>query len=249
MRKRHVLFLAFLTAPFVCGPATGADTDLPLVTVNGHAEVRVIPDEVIVSLGVQTFDPELSKAKAENDSRVTAVLAAAEALDIPREHIRTEHVDLRPVYRDYHETTSDFLHYRVRKTLVITLRDIDKFEALLSAALEAGATHVHSVDFRTTELRKHRDHARALAIVAAREKAEALAKELGVSIGDVHTIREDYARWWSGYGSWWGGRGGGGMTQNVVQVAGAQGGDAEGPTVPGQIAVDARVTASFVLKD
>ena len=58
--------------------------------------------------------------------------------------------------------------------MVITLGDVSRFEDLLSDTLLAGANHVHNVEFRTTELRQHRDAARALAIQAAREKAEAL---------------------------------------------------------------------------
>ena len=245
MKRGHAVLLVFLSLLVACHSAEETDAQPRLVTVNGHAEIRVVPDEVIVSLGVETRNVDLSRAKSENDARVEAVIEAVEALEIPRKHIKTEYVRIEPVYETMRKLRLEF--YRVRKTMVITLREIDKFESLLSAALEAGANHVHGVDFRTTELRKHRDDARALAIQAAREKAEALAAELGVSIGSVHTIQEGYARSWSGYGSWWGGFRGG-MTQNVIQSAGPSDGEG-GPTVPGQIAIDARVTVSFELDD
>lgn len=93
----------------------------------------------------------------------------------------------------------DFIGYFVRKTVVVTLSDLALFESLLSQSLEAGATHVHGVEFRTTELRRYRDQARALAVNAAREKAEALCAELGKQVGEPKDIREQYSRWWSPY--------------------------------------------------
>lgn len=244
---KHRGILLTLSILLAVGGSAASDPAPRVVTVNGHAEIRVVPDEVILALGVETFDPDLATAKAHNDERMSAVIEAAESLDIAREHIATEHVGIEPIYR-YESARREFLHYQVRKTVTITLRDVDRFEALLSAVLEAGANHVHGVEFRTTELRKHRDRARGLAMVAAKEKAEDLARELGESVGRVRSIQEGYTPWWSSYGSWWGRRGGG-MTQNVIQTAGPGGGGTAGPTTPGQIAIDARVTVSFELKE
>jgi len=73
--------------------------------------------------------------------------------------------------------------YSVQKTIVVTLSDLSKFEDLLSGVLEAGANYVHNVEFRTTELRKHRDQARALAIQAA-------------TAGGVVGARACHRMWW-----------------------------------------------------
>ena len=50
-----------------------------LITTTGEAEVLVIPDEVILTLGVETSNKQLSLAKRENDEIVAKVLAAAQA--------------------------------------------------------------------------------------------------------------------------------------------------------------------------
>lgn len=117
---------------------------------------------------------------------------------------------------------------------------------MLSDALDAGANHVHGVQFRTTELRKHRDRARTLAVEAARDKAVLLTQSLGRKIGAATSIREDYVGWWSWYGSWWGGRYGT-MSQNVAQAGSASPTSPDATTAPGQISVSARVTVSFDL--
>jgi uncharacterized protein YggE len=130
---------------------------------------------------------------------------------------------------------------------VVTLRDLDKFEALLADALEAGVNYVHGIQFRTTELRTHRDEARALAISAAKEKAEALAGELGQEVGDPKMIEEVQNSWWSGYNSWWGANLANGMTQNVIQEMGTGILSGDGSLAPGQISITARVSVTFQL--
>ena len=219
-----------------------------LITVTGEAVVNVVPDEVVLTLGVESSDKQLRRAKSLNDERVKQVLAAAEKLGIPAKDIQTDHISIEPRYRDSYEQR-DFIGYFVRQTIVITLKDVSQFENLLTDVLDAGANYVHGIQFRTTELRKHKDAARALAIKAAREKAVALAQELDQKVGKPYAIREDQEGWGSGYNSWWGSAGGLGMTQNVVQNAGNAGMEMDGALAPGQIGVTARVTVSFELEE
>jgi len=236
-------------APAAAQTAPPQDRAAPrLVTVTGEAVVNVVPDEVVLTLGVESSDKQLRRAKSLNDERVKQVLAAAEKLGIPAKDIQTDHISIEPRYRDNYEQR-DFVGYFVRQTIEITLKDISQFENLLTDALDAGANYVHGIQFRTSELRKHKDEARALAIKAAREKAVALAQELDQNVGKPYAIREDQEGWWSGYNTGWGSAGGLGMTQNVVQNAGNGDTEMEGAFAPGQIGVTARVTVSFELEE
>jgi uncharacterized protein len=235
-------------APAAAQTAPPQDRAEPrLVTVTGEAVVNVVPDEVVLTLGVESSDKQLRRAKSLNDERVKQVLAAAERLGIPAKDIQTDHISIEPRYRDNYEQR-DFVGYFVRQTIEITLKDISQFENLLTDVLDAGANYVHGIQFRTSELRKHKDEARALAIKAAREKAVALAHELDQNVGKPYSIREDQEGWWSGYNTGWGSAGGLGMTQNVVQNAGNGGAEMEGALAPGQLGVTARVTVSFELE-
>jgi uncharacterized protein len=227
--------------------AQPASQEPRLITVTGEAEVRVVPDEVILTLGVETWDKNLDVAKSRNDEIVKKVLALAADYDIPPEHVQTDYIGIEPRYKDGYYEERDFIGFFVHKTIVITLRDLSKFEDLLSGALTAGVNYVQGIEFRTTELRKYRDEARALAIQAAKEKAIALAGELGQKVGEPQTIQEDQSGWWSGYSAWWGSRWGGAMSQNVIQEMGGTAGTEGSSVAPGQIDVNARVTVSFEL--
>jgi uncharacterized protein YggE len=222
VRVTAILFLVVLL-----GVSVLADDDNPrLVTVTGDAEIRIEPEEVILTLGVETRHVELDSAKIENDKRVRKVIAFVKSLNIEPKHIKTDFIEIKPIFK-FWETES---------------------EQLLSGVLKAGVEHVHGIDFRPVELRKYKDQARALAIIAAREKAEALSQELEVKIWRVHDIKEYPSNWWSWYNTGWRGGYSGGMSQNVVQNFGGGGVDEESTIAPGQITIRAKVQVSFELE-
>jgi len=218
-----------------------------LITVTGDADVRVVPDEVVLTLGVETWDETLEKAKRENDARIKRVIALAQSYAIGPQHIQTDHISIEPRYHDHYEKR-DFIGFFVRKNIVITLKDTARFDDFLTDVLDAGVNYVHGIQFRTTELRAHKDQARALAIRAAQEKATALATELDQSIGEPYTIHENQSGWWSPYNAWWGHHWGNGMAQNVIQEISDGSATAGESMALGQITVNAKVSVSFELK-
>jgi len=70
------------------------------------------------------------------------------------------------------------------------VRDISQLDTLLEAMVQAGGNQINSIVYQTSELRKYRDQARDLAVKAAREKAQALARALGQDIGRAQIIEE-----------------------------------------------------------
>jgi uncharacterized protein YggE len=248
--KALPIFLAgaILLSAFVPSAVTEESEAIGNISVTGDAMVKVVPDEVILTLGVETRHEELAVAKRHNDERVQRVIAVARQLGIEEKHIQTDFINISPEYEYRSNGIDRIVGYRVGKTIEITLRDIDRFDDLLAETLEAGANYVHGIQFRTTELRKYRDQARALAIQAAQEKAQDLAQELGRVAGEPLSISEAYSGWWSSYNSWWGSRWGNYVSQNVIQNAGMEAFTTEGGTAPGQIAVSAKIAVTFELK-
>jgi len=217
------------------------------ISVNGEAEIRVVPDEVILTLGVETFDKVLKLAKSLNDERIKKTISIVQGYGVPAEYIQTDYISIAPQYH-YNNSFPTLVGYFVRKTVVIRLKDISKFEDVLSDSLEAGVTHVHGIEFRTTELRKHRDQARMAAMKAAQEKAELLTRETGAKLGKVLSIGEASFGYWSSYGSWWGQHYGGGMSQNVTQSFGGVSMGSDSTLAPGHISIRATVGASFAIE-
>lgn len=134
------------------------------------------------------------------------------------------------------------------KDLQILLRNVAQFEELLSQVLIAGANHIYDVEFSTSELRKHRDAAPALAIKAAQDKANDLAAAAGLNVvGKPLSVSAhgyggaaSYRRYSRGYG----------QSQNVVQsVGGADSGiGTDGTVALGRLSVTASVSMEFRLQ-
>jgi uncharacterized protein YggE len=231
LRRGLIGFVLFM---ILVSPVWAGNKPEPrLITVTGEAEVQVAPNQAILTLGVETWDKDVSIAKKQNDESVEKIFALAKKHNVASGHIRIDHISIEPRYKDQH-VREDFIGYCVRKTLVLTVRDVSKFDDLLNSALDTGANYVYGVQFRTTKLREYRDQARALALRAAKEKAKNMAKELGQKVGRPYTIvEEQYER---------------GMAPNVIQGSGGSPGEADKSIAPGQISVNARVRVSFELR-
>ncbi len=215
------------------------------ISVSGEAEIKVVPDEAIVRFGVETQNKSLDAARSENDKRVSDVIAAAKSLGIDAKLIQTDYLSVYPSndWEDYERKKKSEL-YVMNKSITITVKDLKKLEELVTTTLKLGVNRVQDIQFRTSELRKFRDQARVMAVRAAKEKAELMAKELGQTVGRPDTIsEEDYSYYTPYY------RGRADMrTQNVMSSDGS-GLDVDGSIAVGQIAVKAKVHIVFQLQD
>jgi len=219
------------------------------VQVSGTAIINVTPDRALIQLGVQSNGGTPQAVEASNSAATQAIIKAVRALGIEAKDIATDWYVIEPVYENY-----DSLYikgYRINNVIAITVREVSKTSPVIAAALQAGANQVVNVDLYTSELRKYRDQARELAMKAASEKAQALAKAAGTETGCVLTINENS---WSSYNGWWYGskQNQNQWTQNVMQnvAPGSSSGSGAGdePISLGQISVKAEVNASFGLK-
>lgn len=213
-------------------PAAGSEALPPRsITVTGTAHVKVVPDQVALRLQVSSLDQDIHKAKEDNDRRVKSVLALAGEFQIDPKHVQTDRLELNAEWRN-----EKFVGYRVQNDITVVLHDLAKFEDFLTRALVAGEAWVRSIEFRTTEERRHRDNARLLAIRAAKEKATAMAGALGQAIGWPLTIEEGSTGW----GHW--------AANRQVEFDAGGGAAEQSMIAPGQIVISAQVTIAFELE-
>ena len=238
----------FLAVTMMIAPAAGDMKTDRTVTVTGDAEVRVVPDTAQLWLAVETVDKSLTKAKAANDDRVKKTLETLRKLGLPDKDVATDYLTVEARYDNgssWSATKTEPDAYAVKKSVVVTLRDLHRFEELIQAVLGAGTNRIEGQEFRTSELRKHRDAARAMALKAAQEKATAMAATLGAKAGKVRSINE----YGGGYSYGWRGRNYGGMAQNVSQnLGGGDEGNSDQGFAPGLISVRTQVQVVFDLE-
>jgi len=221
--------------------------DRALITVSGQAEVRVPPDEVVFTLEVESIDKDVLAAKKKTDDSVKAVFAIAKENHVAADDVQTSYISVEPKYNvdelDYEARRGVkriFVGYAVSKTIAIRLRDIPRFDSMLSDVLKAGVTKLSNVAFRDSQIRKHKDQARAMAIKAAQEKAILLARQIGQTVGPAYSITEDGGSRFDNNN----------MVQNATSVISGDlsASESESALAPGLISVSARVTVSFRLQ-
>jgi uncharacterized protein YggE len=167
------------------------------ITVKGDAEVLTAPDRFVITVGFDVQEKSLDAARDESRARAAALMKVALDHGIEERDLQSEQLSLQPRYEGYgHPGGQQLIGYQAARGLTVTLHDLDRVEGLLYDMLAAGANRVDKVQFESSERIEKRNEARVLAVRAARAKAEAMAAELGQSIGDPVRIEEESAPTW-----------------------------------------------------
>jgi len=240
MKATLVFIAAAIAAPVAFGQQAAPQP--PLVSTSGSAQIRVVPDLTDLYFEVEVRHADLSIARKQQAERATKILAVLRAAGVAEAELQSSQVQISPDYTDRRQETEKIKFYRVSQSICCTLHDLKKVPDVTADAVIAGATGVRDASLRSSQLRKYRDEARAKAIQAAKEKAIALATELGSKVGKPYTITEG-----SDYGS----------RQNYVNnpnnfqtsMDGEEPGDGTMPTfAPGTISISANVNVAFILE-
>lgn len=208
-----------------------AQTNLALVTVTGKGEVNVAPDEVEIRFGVERTNTSVEKAKRGIDSVMNLVGKIIRDNKINPVNVKMDYVQIQNMFPNELQASTR-QYFKAMQGMSVVLKDISTYENFVAELMKSGVNRIDNVEFRTSQMRKHQDEARELAVKAAREKAEALAKTLGQSIGGAYSIEEfpenNYPMMR--------------MANQMMDGGGAA------PESFGQISITANVTVKFYLK-
>lgn len=247
---RSAYALAFLVLPLLIGSAQAQPSSDPAplgITVHGAAVVTASPDRIVLTFGIETWEAEVQTVRQKNGDALNRALSAIRGLGVADEDIQTAQVTLEP-RRRMDATEPVILGYIARTLFLVTLHDPSRVGDAVTTALANGVNQIHGVEYQTSALAEHREKARALALRAARDKAEAMAAVLGGGIGRPLRVQEDAEPVpWTYSGPAWGG-GSLGMLQNVAVDARAPLSEATDPLALGKITVRAAVTVTFALE-
>ena len=170
----------------------GAPANHPrTITVTGTGRASVRPDLADLRLGVTITAPTVEQARSATSSALAAVLAGLKALGIEGRDLQTSIVSVSPQY-DYSQEGAPprLAGYTFSNLVAAVVRDIERVEEAIDAALTAGATNVDHIAFRVADQSAAERAAREGAIADARVKADTFATAAGVAITGVAAIVE-----------------------------------------------------------
>lgn len=224
------LMAVLLAAPVV---AQTQDEAIPLITVQGSAELYSAPDLAIVRLGVEAQEETADAAQQRVNTAAQAVYEAIEAAGVAAEAIQTTGISLSPVYSHPGQRGGDrrLVGYRAQNTVRARITDMERVGPVLDAGLAAGANRVDGIQFSLEDDAALRRDALTQAVAEARAKAEAIASAMGVTLGPVHGVQE------------------GGVSVQPFYARGAameMAADmASTPVAAGQVSVSAQITVQY----
>ena len=240
---------AMLMLGMLAGAARAAEEAPRTISTTGEAVVYVMPDQVTITVGVATFNANLSEATAANEKAAAAMVKAVKAAGVEEPNIGTDNLQVQISYKERNSARGNYEidGYLVQRNYSVKLKDTKLFEKVVQAALKNGANQLQGVAFETTDLRKYRDQARQMATKAAKEKAVAITRELGVKVGRPRTVSEGASNWsFAGYN----GNAFNNNAQVVMQGPAGGGGGGDEESLPlGQMAVRASISVVFELAD
>ena len=177
-----------LVLPFILlVMSTGIAQEIPhTVNVNATGEVKVVPDEVTLTINVENEGKEAATVKKENDATVDNILDLTKQLGIKQNDVQTQYVRL---YRtqDYKTKVST---YRATQTISIKLRELKRYDEVMLKLIDTGVNGVQGISFSSSKMEEYESQARKKAIANAKMKAEEYAAALGQKVGTAIQISE-----------------------------------------------------------
>lgn len=176
-----------MAAPLgVAAPVSQAGVQPEGISVLGEGVVLTPPNRARIVIGVEVVNLSLTTAQAEAAQRADAIIERLRANGIAESDIRTVSYTVHPQY----DQNGALRGFRVQNLLEVRTSNIDQLGPLLDQAVEAGASQIHGIQFEAEDVEQYKVLARDEAMQNARQKAEQLARNAGVSLGRVLYIEE-----------------------------------------------------------
>jgi hypothetical protein len=159
------------------------------ITVTGTGKVSGAPNQLALSMGVQTNGTSVAAALRQANSAVRSITAVLRRSGVAASDIQTSGLSIYPNYSGSSGVPDG---YQVSEQLTIALRRLSAAGSQISAAAHAGgnATVINGVSLNLSDTSTLLAAARARAVADAKAKAAAYARALGRPLGPVVSMSE-----------------------------------------------------------
>jgi uncharacterized protein YggE len=194
------LFLLVKTGDQIRRYGLGDNPPINTITVTGTGKSAVVPNIAHISFGVEESATAVADAQASATKRTNEALAAVKSMGIADKDVQTTGYNVQPEYKGNAcapgllctvPTKNTIASYKVTQNITLTIRDTAKAGDVLQKLGAIGVQNVSGPDFTTDDDSTVMAEARGKAIEDAKQKANVLAKQLGVSLGSITNFSEN----------------------------------------------------------
>ncbi|MBN1896704.1 MAG: SIMPL domain-containing protein [Candidatus Aenigmarchaeota archaeon] len=181
---------------FMPGAWAAEDVTDNTMFVSATASASANPDKVTIYFSVETQDDSALRSQQENAGITTAVRSALTGMGLEADSIETTGYTLSQV-REYDYETRKYTNdgFMTIHSMKVELSDTSRAGEVIDAAVSAGVNSVNSVSFGLSDEKMEELRLMALETAAktSLEKADAMAKGLGVTVSRVMSATEGYS--------------------------------------------------------
>jgi uncharacterized protein YggE len=167
----------------------------PAQTMNISAVGRTtaIPDLATATIGVISQGATPSEVKNNNTQKMNAITDFLKKQDIEAKDIVTSTFYTSPRY-NYTNGQNTIAGYQADQTVTVTFRNVDQSQAQIEKVLDGvitqGANQIQGVTFSFSNIDKLKQQAIKQAIEKAKDKAEQLTMDAGLTLGNIKNVIE-----------------------------------------------------------
>ena len=209
------------------------NTPQSTVDVSGEGIVRVVPDEVTITVSVENEGKDAKLLKQQNDATISEVLQFLKSQNIDEKYISTQYVRLN---KNYNYNTKTY-NYTASQTLSVQLKDLSNYEAVMNGLVASGVNRIGGISFASSKKASLEAEARKKAVLDAKQKASEYASALGQSIGKAVSISEFQPQI----------NNPGPMYRSAMSMDTAESGGNQQTLSPGEMEIQVRVNVRFEL--
>jgi len=205
---------------------------VPQISVAGEGKIKVVPDQGVISLGVENTGKEAAEVKKANDVIIEKIIKFIKKNNIPSTDFQTTNVNL---YKNYDYEKKKY-NYTASQTITVTLKDLSKYNEFMMGITDTGVTNIHGVQFKSSKMESLEAEARKKAILNAKQKALDYVSVLNQKIGKAILITDNSQTYYP---------------QPMFKGAMAMEADANMPRETlaiGEIEINSNVQVSFILE-
>lgn len=219
-------FATLLLLPFFCAPTLAAEP--PSINVNGQGAVDTVPDGFSLRVVLEQDGDTVAKLNQALHHELSQVVDFLLEQGVEKSHIQSMQVRLNPKYEPS-PNGREQRGFVLSREIQISQQGIEQFDAVIDGVLQRGVDRINDFRFTSSKEASAYDRALVLAVSDAKARAQLVAKELGVKLGEVLAISES----------------GGNMPMPVMRAEMMQA-DAS-PSMPGQQRTSAQVNVRFAI--
>ena len=171
------------------------------IAVTGSAEMMAMPDIAIVHLNVESNQQTSLAAKKDVDERVNNLLDGLSDFGVDDANVSASNISTEVRYA-YNRGEKDRIEgYIARRTLKVTLKQLDMLNAFMDFALSVKINAIRNVELKSSNEAQLKQEANALAVTDAKNKGKLLANAFDAKLGQIYSINANSNQMQHRYGA------------------------------------------------